>query len=161
MQRHFVASVSVIGLMIGGTAVVWMSYAKTAGAHCQVPCGIYDDPARIARILEDTATISKAMKQIQTLAGAHAAKDMNQAIRWVNTKEIHATHIIDVVSEYFLTQKVKTVAAGAQGYDAYLKRLADHHAVMVAAMKTKQNTDPAFADALHHAIDALAVYYKK
>ena len=161
MQRRFVASVSVIGLMLGATAVVWVGYAKRAEAHCQVPCGIYNDPARFVRLREDTATIAKAIGKINELAGKHEAQALNQAVRWVNTKEIHATHIIDVVTEYFLTQKVKPVAQGAKGYDAYLKKLADHHAVMVAAMKTKQNADPALADALSHAIDGLAGYYTR
>ena len=131
-----------------------------ANAHCQVPCGIYDDAARIARLKEDAATIAKAIANINKFAGGHGAQAINQATRWISTKENHASHIIEVVSQYFLTQKVKPVASGANGHDAYLQRLADHHAVMVAAMKTKQNADAKFVDALNHAIDALAVHYK-
>lgn len=46
--------------------------------------------------------------------------------------------IIDTTATYFLTQKVKPVAKGSTGYSAYLESLATHHAVMVAAMKCKQ-----------------------
>jgi nickel superoxide dismutase len=130
-----------------------------ADAHCQVPCGIYDDHARIARLKEDTTTIAKAIDQINALAGQHEAKSLNQATRWIVTKEAHASHIIEVVSQYFLTQKVKPVAADAEGYEAYLKKLADHHAVMVAAMKTKQDANAATVTALNQAIDALAGHY--
>ena len=33
-------------------------------AHCQVPCGIYNDAARIIQIQEDFSTIQKAMTKI-------------------------------------------------------------------------------------------------
>lgn len=161
MNRRFVAGISITGLVIAATGVLWTVQTRRADAHCQVPCGIYDDAARIVRMLEDTATINKAMKQINQLSGKHDALALNQAVRWINTKELHATHIIDVVSEYFLTQKLKPVARGADGYNAYLQKLADHHTVMAAAMKTKQTTDTDNADKLHHAIEQLGSHYKK
>ena len=142
--------------------VIGFGFVSTppANAHCQVPCGIYDDAARIARLKEDAATIAKAIANINKFAGKHGAQAINQATRWISTKENHASHIIEVVSQYFLTQKVKPVAAGANGRDAYLKKLADHHAVMFAAMKTKQNAGANCVNGLNHAIDALAVHYK-
>ncbi len=130
-----------------------------ASAHCQVPCGIYDDAARITAMLEDAETIGKAARLINELASAHSAQDINQAVRWINTKENHASNIITTVAEYFLTQKVKPVAKGAEGYDAYLVKLADHHAVMRAAMKAKQNTGAEHAKALVEAINQLATHY--
>lgn len=130
-----------------------------ASAHCQVPCGIYDDGARIDRMFEDATTIEKAMTQIAELAGNIDAQSLNQATRWIMTKEQHASNIISVVSEYFLTQKLKPAAAGAEGRDAYLAALADHHAVMRAAMKAKQSTVLADARALREAIAALATHY--
>ena len=81
------------------------------------------------------------------------------AARWVAAKEDHASHIIKVVSEYFLAQKVKPVAQKAEGYEAYLHTLADHHAVISAAMKTKQNADQKYTAALADAIDRLATHY--
>ncbi len=160
MKRLGVAGASVSSIVIMVSIAPWATRVQQAQAHCQVPCGIYDDAARIKRLQEDATTIAKAIKQIDELCGKHEAQAFNQAARWVATKEDHASHVIQVVSEYFLTQKVKAVAPGAEGYDAYLEKLADHHAVMVAAMKTKQKADPASADALHHAIDALAKHYK-
>jgi len=149
--------VGAMGLAMVG---VWAVSTPEASAHCQVPCGIYDDTARVAQLKEDTATIRKAVDQISQLSGEHDATSINQATRWIMTKEEHASHIIEVVSQYFLTQKVKPVAAGAAGYDGYLKKLADHHAVMSAAMKTKQTVDSGKVDALAAAIDALAKHYK-
>jgi hypothetical protein len=130
--------------------------AAAAHAHCQVPCGIYDDPARIAQLREDAATISKAITNINELAAKHDAESLNQATRWIMTKEEHASRIIETVSEYFLTQKLKEVAAGGEGYDEYLAALADHHLVMRAAMKTKQGASMQSAAALDAAIEQLA-----
>ncbi len=159
MKRYLFPLLSVFVLASVTTLAVWTIQVQKAEAHCQIPCGIYDDPARIAQIREDSTTIAKAIANINQLAGKHDAQALNQATRWIMAKEDHATHIIDVVSEYFLTQKVKPVAEGDDGYDAYLKQLADHHAVMACAMKTKQNADPKTVDALNTAIDKLAVHY--
>ncbi|MFQ5501654.1 MAG: superoxide dismutase [Ni] [Phycisphaerae bacterium] len=159
MKRYLIPGCTLFTLAVGATLFLWFAQQKAAEAHCQVPCGIYDDAARIAAMREDTTTITKAMDQIRRLAGKHDALAFNQASRWVMTKENHASHVIEVVSEYFLTQKVKPVATGADGYADYLKKLADHHAVMAAAMKTKQTIDPAAAESLKVAIDALAKHY--
>jgi nickel superoxide dismutase len=159
VMRYVAVGLSILALMFLVTTVFWAVNVQTTRAHCQVPCGIYDDQARIDRLQEDAATIGKAIENISELAGRRDAQSVNQAVRWINTKEDHATHIIDVVSEYFLTQKVKVVAPGTEGYEPYLKRLADHHAVMVAAMKTKQKADTASVNALKNAIEALAAHY--
>lgn len=145
--------------LVAACALV-VAAAGTALAHCQVPCGIYDDPARIAQMREDAATITKAITNINTLVMKQDAESFNQATRWVNTKEAHASNIIEIVSTYFLTQKLKPVAPGAEGYDEYVAALVDHHAVMRAAMKTKQGSSPESASALDAAIEKLATHWK-
>ena len=77
--------------------------------HCQVPCGIFDDPNRVVQLKEDAATVRKAMVQINELSGAGTALSLNQATRWILTKEDHAKSIITTVSEYMLCQRVKKV----------------------------------------------------
>lgn len=124
-------------------------------AHCQVPCGIYDDSARVTAMLEDATTVAKSVKLINELAGKTDAQSQNQMARWVMTKEAHAQNIISTISDYFLTQRVKTKQKD------YAERLAKHHAVIVASMKAKQNADAKFADALTKSIEALAPYYVK
>jgi|GEM_PF-230305 len=160
MNRYLVPACSLFAFGAVATGVIWFTYQEKAEAHCQVPCGIYDDAARIKAMREDATTIGKAVTEIRELADKRDAQSLNQATRWIITKENHASHIMTVLSEYFLTQKVKMVAPGAAGYDAYLKKLADHHAVLVAAMKTKQTTDPANVEALRKAINTLAHHYK-
>jgi len=122
-------------------------------AHCQVPCGIYDDSARVDAMLEDATTVSKSMKLIGELAGKTDAQSQNQMTRWVMNKEEHAQKVISTISDYFLTQRVKT------SQKDYAERLAKHHAVIVAAMKAKQNADGKFGEALTKSIEALSPYY--
>ena len=43
--------------------------------------------------------IKKAMHQVGHLAGKSDAQSMNQAVRWINTKEEHAAKIITTVAE--------------------------------------------------------------
>jgi nickel superoxide dismutase len=141
-------------------AVFVLCGQTSARAHCQVPCGIYDDAARIKGMLEDATTIEKAVKQIAELAGKPDALSLNQATRWIMTKEEHATRIISTVAEYFLTQKLVEVSDGAPEFPDYLKKLAVHHRVMRAAMKTKQTVDPDSVTALRQTIEALGQLYK-
>jgi nickel superoxide dismutase len=156
--RHRVATSKPLALSILGLLLL-SAWSPRAAAHCQIPCGIYDDEGRIQQLREDTRTIEKAITSIQELAGKADAQSANQLTRWINVKEQHASHIITTVSEYFLTQKVKPVAQGDAGYDDYLSHLADHHAVMVAAMKTKQQVDPTAVTALRQAIETMAKHY--
>ncbi|MEE8058748.1 MAG: superoxide dismutase, Ni [Pseudomonadales bacterium] len=124
-----------------------------AQAHCQIPCGIYDDHARVQSMLEDTATVEKSTKLIAELASKTDAQSQNQLVRWVMNKEKHAQNIIDTISDYFLTQRVKSSQKN------YTERLVKHHTVIVAAMKAKQNSDNKYVKALQRSIEALALYY--
>mgnify|MGYP002065476623 CR=1 FL=1 len=126
---------------------------QQAHAHCQIPCGIYDDYARVQSMLEDTATVEKSVKLIAELAGKSDAQSQNQLVRWVMNKEAHSQNIISTISDYFLTQRVKADQAD------YIERLKKHHTVIVAAMKTKQNADIKYAIELRASIEALLPYY--
>ncbi len=122
-------------------------------AHCQIPCGIFDDHSRVQAMLEDAATIEKSVKLVVELAGKADAQSKNQIVRWVMNKEQHAQNIISTISDYFLTQRVKPKQKD------YAERLAKHHAVIIAAMKAKQNADMASVKALKKSIKALSPYY--
>lgn len=132
------------------SALLPMAYLA---AHCEVPCGIYDDGARFTELKEDQATIAKAITQIGELSGTKDATGNNQLVRWVVTKEAHATNTQHVIAQYFMTQKIK--ADDKQ----YVQKLTAAHGVMVAAMKCKQSADPATAEALKAAITKFEVAY--
>merc|ERR1712037_891369 len=112
---------------------------RLRGGHCQVPCGIFDDPAMVAEVKQACATIRKAMVQINELSAAMSPLNFNQMTRWVNTKEEHCGKIISTVSEYCLCQRVKAELF-KQPTD-YTDALKAHHNVMQAAMKAKQSVD--------------------
>ena len=135
------------------TAAVVLAVPTRAGAHCQVPCGIYDDHNRVHRMKEDLSTIARASKQITDLASKADAQSKNQLARWVLTKEQHAEKIIRVISDYFMAQKIKPARGKAQ--KAYRAMLARHHAVMVAAMNCKQSVDDKAVQALEAAIKGI------
>lgn len=128
------------------STVLTLAFATIASAHCQVPCGIYGDQRRFEEMLEDEHTISKAQVEINGLAGKTDAQSVNQAVRWVTTKEDHANNVQKVISAYFMAQRIKT------DDPAYGKKLMAAHKVIVMAMKAKQSADPATAKALEQSI---------
>ena len=147
-------------LALAAAVAAFVSGSSTAYAHCQVPCGIYDEAHRIEAMLEDTATIDKAVKKIAELAGKSDALSLNQATRWIHAKDVHASRIISAISEYFLTQKIKQPKSReAKTWRAYTDKLANHHAVMVAAMKAKQTVDASRVAALRQAVTKLRSHW--
>ena len=149
-MKYFRKATSLIALTLAGFI---LSLPQLAHAHCQIPCGIYGDYARVQSMLEDAATVEKSAKLIAELAGKSDAQSQNQLIRWVMNKEKHAQKIISTVCDYFLTQRVKP------GEKDYAERLIRHHTVIIAAMKAKQNADVRYAKTLKESIEALSSYY--
>ena len=115
--------------------VLVLNFSSNLYGHCQVPCGIYDDAVRIVTVKEDFATISKAMSEIKSLSAKNDPLSFNQLNRWIMTKEEHANNIQRVVTDYFLTQRIKSKN---KNYDKHLKLL---HELLVSAMKCKQTVD--------------------
>lgn len=130
-----------------------LAAVQSVWAHCQVPCGVYGDQRRFEEMLEDTQTIAKGIAQIRELSAAGDAKSHNQLARWVSTKEDHASNTQKIIAEYFMTQRIKADNA------SYVKQLTTAHGVMVAAMKCKQDADPATATALEKSIHAFYEAY--
>jgi nickel superoxide dismutase len=150
MMKNFRKVMLLITFTVFGSVLV---LPQPAHAHCQIPCGIYDDHARVQSMLEDAATVEKSAKLIAELADKSGAQPQNQLVRWVMNKEKHAEKIISTISDYFLTQRVKP------SQKDYAERLIKHHAVIIAAMKAKQNADVKYAKNLKESIEALSSYY--
>jgi len=140
-----------LALTLAITAVVLLPSA-IAFAHCEVPCGIYGDEMRFHTIDEHIATIAKAIDQIAELSAAESP-NYNQIVRWVNTKETHATEIQHIVSQYFLTQRIK---AGKDNYAAHLEMC---HSLLTLSMKCKQSLDKGNATKLKEAAEAFRISY--
>lgn len=139
---------------------VTLSGSRDASAHCEVPCGIYADQMRFEQMLEDHATIAKAMAKIRALEAPKSAQDLNQAVRWVNTKEDHATKTQHVIAQYFMAQRIKPVDdLATEAGKKYVAQLTAAHKVTVAAMKCKQGVKDEQAAALKNAILELYTAY--
>ncbi len=137
--NRVVMLLAALGALAGAATVVY--------SHCQLPCGIYDDPARLTMIAENTTTVEKAMKQIEELS-AQAKPNMNQIVRWVDVKDLHANETEEIISYYFMAQRIKPAEKTDPGYDKYIKQLTLLHEMLIASMKTKQSTDLANVEKL-------------
>jgi nickel superoxide dismutase len=121
-------------------------------AHCEIPCGIYGDSVRITLIYEHIETVEKSMNMINELS-SQANPDYNQLVRWVVNKEEHAKKIQDIVSQYFLHQRIKPVdPSNEEAYAKYQKQLEALHHILVFAMKAKQTTDVDVTDTLRQKV---------
>jgi len=130
---------------------------RLRGGHCQVPCGIFDDPKLVVEVREAAMTIRKSIEQISLLFSQAMTSPLafNQMTRWVITKEEHAQKIIDLVSNYCLCQRVKPFGSPGSPFDDeknYVEALKAHHALIIAAMKAKQDVGMEQCEALDHAI---------
>ena len=134
--------------------LVFVSMIAVAGcaslvySHCQIPCGIYGDPARFDAIEENIKTIEKSIKQINELSAAEKP-NMNQIVRWVQNKEKHADDIAQIVTYYFMAQRIKpTSDADAIAYSNYVTKITLLHKILVQSMKAKQSVDLADVEEL-------------
>jgi nickel superoxide dismutase len=110
-------------------------------AHCQIPCGIYDDDARLDALAEHITTIEKSMKQIVELSKAKEL-NQNQIVRWVVNKEKHAEMMDEILTYYFMAQRIKPAPEKEKAaYADYVKKLTLLHKMLVKTMKAKQSTD--------------------
>jgi nickel superoxide dismutase len=119
--------------VISGLSFFLLLVSQVFG-HCEIPCGIYDDQMRINMLLENITTIEKSMNQIKELE-KEESHNSNQLIRWVMNKEKHADKLQEIVTQYFMTQRIKL---DAKDYD---KKLGLLHRMLVYGMKCKQTTD--------------------
>jgi len=144
-------------------------------SHCEIPCGIYDDPMRLNSsrrsaepqpdmLAEHITTIDVEGPRISRILqiypcnlwfqalSAQSDKNYNQLVRWIVNKENHADYFSDIVTQYFMTQRLKPSEESDQkAYPAaawrfaetskeYVHKLTLLHKMMVYAMRCKQTT---------------------
>ena len=131
-----------VSLQLSVLLAILFLYSGIIYAHCEIPCGIYDDEMRIKMISEHIQTIEKSMNEIDKLENAGLSHHSNQLVRWIMNKEDHANQLQEIVTQYFMTQRIKF---DTKDYDKKLNLL--HH-MLVYAMKCKQTTDLENVEAL-------------
>jgi nickel superoxide dismutase len=124
-------------------------------AHCEIPCGIYDDAMRVKMIDEHITTIEKSMSQVMKLQGEKPV-DYNQLVRWVTNKENHANELQEIVTQYFMTQRIKPDAK------KYSEKLTILHKMLLRSMKCKQSTDLVHVETLRSLLKQFdALYFEE
>ncbi len=133
--------------------------AAVASAHCQIPCGIYGDDTRIALMREHITTIEKSMNEV-TRIGKENTPDNNQLVRWVMNKEAHAAELAEIVTFYFMAQRVKPVPEDRKTeYAKYVQQITLLHQTLVLSMVAKQTTDLEICVQLRSLIDQFEKSY--
>jgi len=134
------------------TVFIVLFSGSLAWSHCEIPCGIYDDEMRIHMVAEHITTIEKAMKEIIRLQ-AEEPKNYNQLVRWIVNKEEHATTLQDIITQYFMTQRIKI------DDDNYNAKLAVLHKIIVYAMKCKQGLELKHIGTLRNLLESFSHMY--
>jgi len=132
-SRNIFVSIVIVVLALVASSVVY--------SHCQIPCGIYDDNMRFNMMAEHITTIEKSIKMINEIS-SEVKPDMNQLVRWVQNKEVHADELSHIITYYFMAQRVKPVVkTNTEEYEKYLEKLTLLHQMLISSMKAKQTTD--------------------
>lgn len=122
--------------------------ASQLAAHCQIPCGIYDDATQLRVMAQHVATIRKSVTVLAELEKAEKP-NYNQIVRWVNNKDEHANKFSESVTYYFMAQRIKSVPAEQkEAFKAYQEKLTLLHQMLVTAMKCKQEASLEHVDRL-------------
>lgn len=116
-----------------------LCYQAVLTAHCQMPCGIYHDNMVFDEIDQYVETMYKGMTELSE-HDARTSKEKNNFVRWVLEKENESDNIANLITAYFLQQKIKP------GEDETAKRLASAHKLLFMLMQIKQNVDRKFVD---------------
>jgi len=142
------------------TVALSLTLCGVAWAHCEIPCGIYADRTRIELLREHARTIEKSAQQIAALAGKTDPQSLNQLVRWVENKDEHARQVQELVTQYFMTQRVKPPEGQDRAANQrYLVQLTTLHEMLITAMKAKQTVDPAQATRLLALTERFALAY--
>ena len=129
----------VVGLTV--SFLVLLGVCPVVFSHCEIPCGIYNDPMRLEMIAEHITTIEKSMVQINLLELNGESSD-NQLVRWSGNKEKHADALNEIVTQYFMTQRIKPAdPSNKKDHAKYVQQLTSLHQMLVYSMKCKQTTD--------------------
>lgn len=151
MQTKHLTALAIAALLLGVSAPLW--------AHCQIPCGIYGDATRFELLEEHIKTVEKSMKEITELSSA-AQPNYSQIVRWVGNKEAHAKELTEIVTFYFMAQRVKPADPKDHAAQSkYVHQVTLLHQMVVHAMKAKQTTDLAHCAKLRELLGQFKASY--
>jgi nickel superoxide dismutase len=120
-------------ILFTGIVCSILSQAHIA-AHCQMPCGIYHDEMVFDQIDQYVETMVKCVSVLED-DKFKTIQDYNVATRWIMEKETASNDIADVITIYFLQQKIKP------GEEDTTKRLISAHKLLFYLVQIKQLVD--------------------
>lgn len=115
--------------------LVWAMLSQSSlPAHCQMPCGIYHDEMVYDQIDQYVETMVKGVSVLEDNKFKNI-QDYNVATRWILEKENASNEIAEVITEYFLQQKIKP------GEEDTVKRVVSAHKLLFYLVQIKQLVD--------------------
>jgi len=116
-----------------GICLILGPFSSPLSAHCQMPCGIYDDQMIYDEVDQFYLTMYKCVKALENNQ-FKTDEDKNQFIRWVITKENKCNELAMLITVYFLQQKIMPIDDNAE----LVKSL---HKLLFQLVAIKQNVD--------------------
>lgn len=117
-----------------GTLIASAYAAAILDAHCQMPCGIYHDDMVYDQIDQFVETAYKGIS-VMNESKFNTVKEKNEFVRWVIQKEKCCNEATDLITAYFLQQKIKPDEPDT------MKRLQSAHKMLFLIVAIKQNTE--------------------
>ena len=146
-------------LVMAVTVLAVTSISFSISPHCQIPCGIYDDAVRFTLMFEHVKTIERSMKEIKRISNSKTP-NQNQLVRWVRNKETHANKLVEIVTFYFMAQRVKPVDKKDEAaYRKYTDQIILLHQMIFYTMKTRQTTNLEHCGKLRALIEEFKTLY--
>lgn len=139
-------------------AVLILAISSVAKAECQAPCDSDIDRAQFQAMYDDVAMLKKAANMMKELKGKADSESKRQGVRWENVREKHVQNIINTISNYFLTYRVKFSQFDSKM--SYGRHLILHHDVILTAEKVR-STNIAIVEDLHDKIWLLERKYQE
>lgn len=106
-------------------------------AHCQMPCGVYHDDMVYDQVDQFVETTFKGIS-VMNESKFSTVKDKNEFVRWVMQKEKMCNDTAELLTTYFLQQKIKPDEADT------VKKLTAAHKLLFLLVAIKQNTEIEF-----------------
>lgn len=105
-----------------------------AWSHCQMPCGIYHDEMVFDQIDQYVETMVKCITVVKDNKG-ETPQARNEVIRWVMMKEKMSDDTADLITAYFLQQKIKP------GEPDTVKMVTSAHKLLFLLVQIKQQVN--------------------
>jgi len=125
---RFEMKMQMIALALFGVVV----FHGEVSSHCQMPCGVYHDDMVFDEVDQYVETMYKGVSVLKNSAFV-TLKERQDFIRWVMEKEKESDKVAELITKYFLQQKIKPGEVDTQ------KKVLAAHNLLFLLVGIKQN----------------------